>query len=277
MTESEQYSTHREQLENASPSPNRIKELQAALENAFTNHIEVRQVSYILFDELSAEELAHAFVNYPILIKSVLACINVAARAISRDLQINLDTYANKINITKAATLAGYIKPMLPKEIAIPALLELDRFFWTDKELRANKGRWEKRILKMLNKNSSVTFKKRQFSVQQEKFELDAAYSISEENIEIGIDIKRIESPRDIHKRADEIINKANKYKSQFTQGQFFTILYYPFPSQHQNLISRLNNANINGIFFANESDSSIEQALKLLLGKAGKLKQDDN
>ena len=166
---------------------------------------------------------------------------------------------------------------MLPKEIAIPALLELDRFFWTDKELRANKGRWEKRILKMLNNNSSVIFKKRQFSVQQEKFELDAAYPVSGQNIDIGIDIKRIESPRDIHKRADEIINKANKFKSQFTKGQFCVILYYPFPSQHQNLISRLNNANIDGIFFANESDSSIEQTVKLLLGKAGKLEQDDN
>ena len=277
MQQSEQYSTHREQLGNASPPSSRVEKLQAALENAFEDCIEVRQVAYILFDELSAEELANAFVNYPILIKSVLACINVASRAIARDLQINIDTYANKIDIAKAATLAGYIKPILPKEIAIPALLELDRFFWTDKELRASKGRWEKRILKMLNDNSNFTFKKRQFSVEQERFELDATYPESGENIEIGIDIKRIESPRDIHKRADEIINKANKFKLQFAKGQFFTILYYPFPSQHQNLISRLSNTNINGIFFANESNSSIEQAAKLLLGKAGKLKEEND
>ncbi len=277
MQQSEQYSTHREQLENASPPSSRVEKLQAALENAFVDCIEVRQVAYILFDELSAEELANAFVNYPILIKSVLACINVASRAIARDLQINIDTYANKIDIAKAATLAGYIKPILPKEIAIPALLELDRFFWTDKELRASKGRWEKRILKMLNDNSNFTFKKRQFSVEQERFELDAAYPESGENIEIGIDIKRIESPRDIHKRADEIINKANKFKSKFAKGQFFTILYYPFPSQHQNLISRLSNTNINGIFFANESNFSIEQAAKLLLSKAGKLKEEND
>ena len=144
MQDSEQYSTHREQLNNASPPSNRIEELQIALENAFVNCLETRQVQYILFDELSAEELANAFVNYPILIKSALACINVASRVIARDLQINIDTYTKKISLTKAATLAGYIKPMLPKEIAIPALLELDRFFWTDKELRANKGRWEK-------------------------------------------------------------------------------------------------------------------------------------
>lgn len=272
MQDSEQYSNHREQLNNASPPSNRIEELQIALENAFANCLETRQVQYILFDELSAEELANAFVNYPILIKSVLACINVASRAIARDLQINIDTYTKKINLTKAATLAGYIKPMLPKEIAIPALLELDRFFWTDKELRANKGRWERRILKMLNDNSIVNFKKRKFSRTKESFELDAAYPESGENIEIGIDIKRIESPRDIHKRADEIINKAGNFKLEFPTGSFFTVLYYPFPAQHQNLISRLSNINIDGIFFANESDSSIEQTVKLVLGKAQKL-----
>ncbi|MDJ0531468.1 MAG: hypothetical protein QNJ70_03070 [Xenococcaceae cyanobacterium MO_207.B15] len=274
MSESERYSNHRQQLEAANPSSDRIQQLQEALENAFADCIEIRQVKYILFDELSAEELANAFFNYPILIKSVLACINVASRAIARDLQLNIDTYANKISKTKAATIAGYIKPMLPKEIAIPALMELDRYFWTDKELRANKGRWEKRIIEHLNSNSLVLFKKSKFSSQNEIFELDAAYPDSENEINIGIDIKRIESPRDIHKRADEIINKSTKFKLEFPNGYFFTIIYYPFPSQHQNVISRLSHPNIDGIFFANESNSSIEQAVQLLLGKAGKLKE---
>lgn len=275
MSESEQYSNHKEQLEAASPKPERIQKLQEALENAFADCIEIRQVKYILFDEMSAEELANAFFNYPILIKSVLACVNVASRAIARDLQLNVDTYATKISQTKAATLAGYIKPMLPKEIAIPSLTELDRYFWTDKELRANKGRWEKKIINCLNKNAFVSFKKRKFSSQKESFELDAAYPTSGDKINIGIDIKRIESPRDIHKRADEIINKSTKFKLEFIQGQFFVIIYYPFPSQHQNVISRLNDSNIDGIFFANESNSSIEQATLLLLGKVGKLNDE--
>lgn len=164
---------------------------------------------------------------------------------------------------------------MLPKEIAIPSLTELDRYFWTDKELRAYKGRWERKIVNCLNNNAVVSFKKRKFSSQKESFELDAAYPTSGNEINIGIDIKRIESPRDIHKRADEIINKSTKFKLEFPHGHFFVIIYYPFPSQHQNVISRLNSSNIDGIFFANESNSSIVQAVLLLLGKAGKLKND--
>ena len=58
MSESKQYSNHKEQLEAANPKPERIQQLQEALENAFADCIEIRQVKYILFDELSAEELA---------------------------------------------------------------------------------------------------------------------------------------------------------------------------------------------------------------------------
>ena len=108
----------------------------------------------------------------------------------------------------QAAAIAGYLKPFLPQELAVPALSELDRFFFVDKEVRARKGRWEQTIVESLNKQSRYTFKKRRFEVGKESFEIDAA-APGTGKIEVAIDVKRIEARRDIHKRADEIINKA--------------------------------------------------------------------
>lgn len=268
-----EYSDHVTQLAKSQPDPQRLTALENSLLAAFKNVVEYRQVAYICFGDLNAKELSEAFYKFPLIIKATLSCVNVAQRAITRDLGITFDTYSNKITFENSSLLAGYIKPMLPKAIAIPALMELDRYSWTDKELRANKGNWEKRIIQKLCDVSQLKFIKRKFTVAQSKgskseaFELDASY---EENgkITIGIDIKRIESPRDIHKRADEIINKASKYKLAFPTGKFIAIVYYPFPTQHTNVLSRLESADIDGIFFAGESDSSIENSIEMLAGK---------
>src|SRR5205823_3267683 len=100
---------------------------------------------------------------------------------------------------------------------------------------------------------------KRRFEWLGETFEIDAAYPPSSDSlIEIAIDVKRIESPRDIHKRADEVINKATKFKAAHPHSRFFAVVYYPFPAQHVNVQSRLKSEYIDGIFFAGESLSSI-------------------
>jgi hypothetical protein len=169
--------------------------------------------------------------------------------------------------------LAGYLKPLLPQEVAIPAILELDRFWWTDKELRAMKGRWEKKILAALLSFATVNFQKRRFEHNGEDYELDAAYSTAD-CIKIGVDVKRIESKRDIHKRSDEIINKANHFKSAYPEGLFYVVVYYPFPTQHGNLRSRLDSGNIDGLYMASESDSSIDTAVRFLLDAAGVLRK---
>jgi hypothetical protein len=153
--------------------------------------------------------------------------------------------------------------------------MELDRYSWVDKELRANKGNWEKRILSALCTYCELYFAKRKFEVvngdlKTESFELDASYMVGED-IQIAVDIKRIESPRDIHKRADEIVNKARKYKSVFAAGRFVAIIYYPFPTQHINVLSRLQSPDVDDIFFAGESDSSIDTAVALIAGKIKK------
>ena len=220
--------------------------------------------------DLDAEELADAFVKYPIVIKPTLSLINVASRAIRRDLGFDINTYCTRISEKQASLLAGYIKPMLPPAMAVPALMELDRYSWTDKEMRANKGNWEKTVTDAINEDSTASFRKRRFICDDEAFELDAASPPKGDRIDIGIDVKRIESPRDIHKRADEIINKAAKFKKVYPKGKFIAVVYYPFPNEHINVRSRLQSENIDGVYFAGGTASSIRSAVDLLLGFLG-------
>jgi hypothetical protein len=267
---SREYSSHQDQLKGSQPSPERLAQIESALVAAYKDVLEYRQVPFIRFGDMDATELAKAFVTCPMIIKPTLACVNVAQRAISRDLGFDFNTYSTKISADQAKILAGYIKPFLPPAIAIPALVELDRYFWTDKELRAQKGNWERGITDAINQVSTVVFRKRMFSCDGEEFEIDAAYPARGEPILIGVDIKRIESSRDIHKRADEIINKATKFKKTYPNGKFVALVYYPFPTQHINAQSRLHSTHIDGVFFAGETKSSIENAADMIVGKLG-------
>jgi hypothetical protein len=265
-----EYSGHQEQLKNSRPSPERVAQIESSLIAAYKSVLEYREVPFIRFGDLNAAELADAFVAYPLIIKPTLCCVNVAQRAISRDLGFDLDTYSAKITAEQARILAGYIKPFLPPAIAVPALVELDRYFWTDKELRAQKGNWERTITEAINRASTVVFRKRKFVSDGEEFEIDAAYPAKGEPIEVGVDVKRIESRRDIHKRADEIINKATKFKKTYPKGKFVALVYYPFPTQHVNAQSRLHSANIDAVFFAGETQSSIDNSVEMMVGKLG-------
>jgi hypothetical protein len=261
------YSSHKEQILDCQPPIERVEELEKCLLKAYESVIAIREVPFILFEEMNAEELAEAFLRYPIIIKATLCCVNVAQRAIKRDLGFDYNTYSPSITDTQAKLLAGYIKPFLPRAMAVPALMELDRFFWTDKEMRARKGNWEKAVTDAINDISEHAFRKRRFECDGEEFEIDAAFPSVGKNIEVAIDVKRIESMRDIHKRADEIINKATKFKKAYADGKFIAVVYYPFPNQHINLQSRLHSSFIDEVFFAGETPSSIAVAVDLLVG----------
>ena len=261
MSDRSIYSNHSEQRELALPPAKRVEDLQKALVETFGDQIEYREVPFILFDQVHVETLAEAFYKHPIIIKSILACVNVAQRAVKRDLGIDIDTYTETISKQKAAILSGYVKPMLPRELAVPALLMLDHYFWVDKEMRATKGRWEQKISKYLNKHGNVAFKKRKFKHEDSSFELDAAYPSKGVPISIGVDVKRFESERDYHKRGDEITQKANHLKSVYPESKFYAVIYYPFPSKHENVRRRYANQGIDGIYFAGETDELIEEA----------------
>lgn len=264
-----EYSSHAAQIRESLPSKERIEALESCLLKAYGNAIVYQEVPFIQFGEFTAAELADAFSKYPIIIKPTLLCINVAQRAIKRDLGIDFDTYSPRISADNAKLIAGYIKPLLPQSIAIPALLELDRYSWTDKEMRAKTGNWERTVTEAINLVSTKKFRKRKFTYDGEIFEIDAAHP-GDGEIEIAIDVKRIEATRDTHKRADEIINKAMKFKRAHPLGKFFAVVYYPFPAQHINLKSRLKSEHIDEVFFAAETPSSIANTIELLIDLVG-------
>ncbi len=215
---------------------------------------------------MKAEDLAQAMLAYPLILKPILASCNIAARAIERDLGIkNLDTYTPHLTEDQVKIIAGYVKPFLPAYMELPTLGRIDQILYVDKEIRKGKGRWERQILEALNRHSQQVFRKRRFAVEGQEFELDAA-SPEKGDIEIGLDIKRIEARRDIHKRCDEIVNKASKLKAILPKAKFGAVIYYPFIDEHVNIQSRLRSANIDVVVFASESDESIENAIRMLL-----------
>lgn len=244
----------------------RTEIIEEALKEAFREYIEVKEVEVIVFSQMSAGDIAKALIRYPSILKPLLSVCNIGGRAIERDIGIkNINTYEPKIGRDEAMQIAGYIKQFLPPFVEIPSLTRLDRVYYIDKEIRKRKGQWEKIIVKCLNDLTGGIFKKRHFDSSGEKFEIDAAYpNIGE--ISVGIDIKRIEARRDIHKRTDEIVNKARKLKQSYPRSYFVAIIYYPFIDEHMNIQNRLKSEDIDEVIFASQSEENIENSCKMLL-----------
>jgi hypothetical protein len=241
-----------------------------ALHDSFKGFIEKREVEVIAFSSMSAFELAKSIRSNPLVLKPLLAACNIAARAIERDLDIkSVDTYEPKLTDEQANVIAGYIKPFLPAYLEIPALVQIDRIEYIDKEIRMKKGRWEKEVIEALQKASGIPFSKRKFKSHGEEFELDAATPKSGD-VAIGIDVKRIEARRDIHKRCDEIVNKASHLKAAYPKSKFAAVVYYPFIDEHVNIQNRLRSENVDTVVFAATSEASIENAVKMLLSTLG-------
>jgi len=248
----------------------RQEAIEDALRKAFSEFLQKREVEVIIFSRMTAFDLAKAIISYPLILKPLLAASNIAARAIERDLSIkNVDTYRPRLSDDQAKVVAGYIKPFLPSSLEIPAVSQIDRVAFIDKEIRMEKGRWEKKVVEGLNRFGSLRFHKRSFMVEREQFELDAANPESGD-IKVGIDIKRIEARRDIHKRCDEIVNKAAKLKSAFPNSRFGAVVYYPFIEEHINIQNRLRSSNIESVVFASGAEESIENAVRMLLSTFG-------
>lgn len=271
------YGSHPDFMNAVEPeAQQRLKRIEEVLRNAFRNAIIVEQVEVIHFANISALDLANAIQSHPMILKPLLTVCNIAARAIERDLLIrNLDTYSDFIKSDYAKAIAGYIKPFLPPTMPLRSLVEIDRVEFIDKEIRKRKGRWEKNVVEALTRESGKTFVKRPFRIMDEgskkgqEFELDAAYP-NEGPIEVGVDIKRIEARRDIHKRCDEIVNKSIKLAQIYPNAKFGVVIYYPFIDEHTNVADRLRTRTIDSIVFASEDIESIRGAARLLLGKVG-------
>lgn len=265
------YDTHADVMQwVGDEAETRKVEVFESLRTAFADFIELREVEIVNFSSMTAYDLANAIEQFPLILKPLLASCNVAGRALERDLDIrNVNTYKPRLDSDKAKVIAGYLKPFLPQELAIPALMEIDRHFFVDKQIRALKGQWEKKVTASLNQHSSAGFKKRRFICDRDKFELDAASPVSGD-IDIGVDVKRIEARRDIHKRCDEIVNKASKFKKVFPNARFVAVVYYPFTADQVNMQQRLQSPNIDAVVFASQSKEQLETAIGLLVDKLG-------
>jgi len=244
----------------------RQEAIQKALKEVFSRHIEKREVEVIIFSSMTASDLSEAIFSRPEILKPLFASCNIAARAIERDVGIrNLDTYSPRLSRDQAGIIAGYMKQFLPAYLEIPTLAQIDRVYFIDSEIRKLKGAWEESILATLNEYSETEFRKRTFVVDEEEFEVDAA-APPEGDIKIGVDVKRIEARRDIHKRCDEIVNKARKLKAAYPNSKFGVVVYYPFIEEHVNVQNRLRSPDIDGVVFASQSDDSIANAVRMLL-----------
>ena len=256
------YGTHADFLDMVrGAATERAKAVQAELRAAFARHVREELVLIIQLADINVFELGEILRNHPLVLKPLVIAANVAARAIERDLGIaNVDTYDPNLSAEESAAIAGYLKPFLPASVALPTLVKLDQVEYVDKEIRALKGRWEKRVTDALSRASGQRFGKRKIDVQGEAFEIDAAFP-SEGNVQLAVDIKRIEARRDFHKRVDEIVNKATKVKKHNAGAKFGTVIYFPFEDQHAQIRNRLGQSAVDAVAFANELDQSIEQA----------------
>jgi hypothetical protein len=217
---------------------------------------------YISFEGLSSNELSVLIIRHPLILKSLLILTGVRGnRAIARDLKIkNLDTYNPRLTDENAKRIAEYLLPLLPDSVGLDTIAEIDRIEFIDKEIRARKGRWEKQIIEGLPKAYGVKFKKRRISHRDMSYEIDAAYP-EKGTIQIGIDVKRIEAVRDLHKRCDEISNKARSLKGVYPKAKFITMIYYPF--DENDIRNRLKGSKVDLVVFGGSDEQSIGAALK--------------
>ena len=242
-----------------------------SLRQAFGDVIQQETVDVIVFSGVTAESLANRIEAHPEILKPLLLATNIAARAIERDLGMrNVDTYKGRLSHEETLLIAAFLKPFLPDSLPLPSLAELDRVMFADKEIRKLKGQWEKTVVRHLNRYASVEFKKARFRHNDLQFELDAAATGPSGKVTHAVDIKRVEARRDIHKRTDEIVNKASHYKAAFPTGTFGAAIYYPIITEQGNVRDRLDSPHIDAVCFAGITEESIVSAVRLLLGKLG-------
>jgi len=259
-----EYGNHADFMEMVKESATkRAEKIGGALQAAFQQRLREERVLTVHLADIDVHELTDAIIQHPAILKPLVIAANVAARAIERDLGIkNVDTYNPRLTDRTAAAIAGYLKPFLPATVAVATLVALDRIEFIDKEVRAFKGRWEARVTDALTASAGIEFKKRKFMVDGEEFEIDAAHPRGGP-IDQAVDIKRIEARRDIHKRIDEIVNKAGKLARHNPKARFGAVIYFPFEDQHPQIENRLRGPGIQVVAFAAESEESIASAAR--------------
>jgi hypothetical protein len=256
------YNTHGEYLRRASEAAEKRRcEIEGLFRKLFPDLLEQEQHDVIRLADVDEERLAEAILAEPLLLKPLLAVLNMGKRAPRKDLGFEIDTFRPKINAEKARVLAGYLKPLFPGRIGLDTISYLDRYQFVDSFVRTLKGRWEKRVASALTA-VGLKGKKSKFTLDGEKYEIDYAVPVEPPHV-LGVDIKMIGHPLDKHKRGDEIIHKADAFKQVFPKAIFVAVVYYPFNEDGQALDSRLTGggSKVDGVFHVGDDEESTEQA----------------
>jgi hypothetical protein len=269
----DKFSSHADYMAKvADAATGRQQSIDKSIASAFQAQVQSQQLPVINFKDMTAAQLAAVFEKHPDIVKSVLYVCNVAGRAIVRDLGMKgFDTYNPRFKKGEALKLAEYVMPFLPPSLPVASLGLVDRIAYIDKEIRKGKGNWEKEICQAANTHGAPRkYKKTKFPCDGQEYELDAASYSDPQTIEVGIDVKRVESPRDIHKRTDEIINKAAKFKKLYPKSKFGVVAYYPFAEGQEEFRKRAKSEYIDGLVFANDEEGVIEAQVRALLEMMG-------
>lgn len=277
---STEYASHQNYMERSKNAADERCEVISELARvAFQPFIRTETCLVIYFQDMSAIELGKILERFPLLAKPLMLLCNVAERAIERDLNIKgIHPYKPKFDARTSAAVAAYIKPFLPRVMEFSAFCSFDRIMFIDKEIRKGKGQWEQAIKHAIVSAATevgfvaANFSKCHFKSGEDIYELDIALK-NGEVIELGIDVKRIEARRDLHKRCDEIINKATKFKTCFPDGKFVAFVYYPFLEEQINIERRLKSEHVDYVVFASEHPESVSNAAKHVI-KAVKFNQ---
>jgi len=225
-------------------------------------YITKREVEEVDFSVVTEKTLAEVLRAQPELLKPLIAASNMGKRAIRKELELELDTYRPKLSHEQSMRLAAFLLGCLPKKMLVETLVALDAYQWVDSEIRKAKGRWEKTFEKELAK-LKLEFKKRKFKTDGEEFEIDLAFP-KRGDIRLAVDVKSIGHPSDKHKRGDEIVNKAVKFKKQYPKGVFIALVQYPFPLDRDEVERRLRTGttDIDDVIFAGDDEDSIATAV---------------
>jgi DNA-binding protein Fis len=236
----------------------RAEEIRSVVREKLGKYVAQVEADELDLGRVSAEELRELLSAHPDLLKPLLVACNVGQRAVKRDLGFNVNTLRPRLKQAQAQQLAEFLLRSLPKKILVDSLVALDLYQWTDSAIRKAKGGWEKNIIEGL-KGRGVDCRKRKFKVDGQSFELDVAYP-STGPVKVGVDVKMIGHALDIHKRSDEIKDKATLLKEQFPEATFVSVVYYPDDEGKQQVENRLRAGvtHIDRILFAGDDPASI-------------------
>ena len=245
-----------------------------SLAHAFEGVLVTEPTDWVRFDLMDAAELAAIPRTSPGIAKGLLEACNLASRALERDLGIQVNLYRPTFSAQESVKLAGLLLGRLPARLPLATLTALDRRAFVDKQLRAEAGNWERRVLDALNHLAAEhRFAKHKLKGADGTFELDcAAFHARSGSLAGAVDVKRINGvARDVLNRARDIRDTARKLRACHAELPLVAVIYYPDPAEHDVIRQQISQgSDVRDVLFASEEPSSLEAVALAALAALG-------